>query len=57
MGNQMDDEIYCIFLRITPPLSESKITFHFTRAIEIRAPDKDSLMAFGVEIGSGTALR
>lgn len=38
-------------------VSLSKITFSFTRAIEIRAPDKDPLMVFGAEIGSGTTLQ
>lgn len=39
-----EDEIRCIF-------HLSKITFSFSRAMEIRASDKDPLMVFGAEIG------
>lgn len=47
----MEDEMY-LYLRLNHSL-----TFSLTRAIEIRAPDKDPLMALGEEIGSGAAQR
>lgn len=38
-------------------VSLSKMTFTLTRAIEIRAPDKDPLMVLWAEIGSEARLR
>lgn len=51
MDNQRGWDI--VYLPQSHSLSE--ITLSFTRAIEIRGPDKDPLMVFGAEIG--TTLR